>query len=211
MTEQALKAVISKPIRVLGIAGSLRQASFNKGLLRYIEANRPSNIEFSIANLQDIPVFSQDIEDIKNESNNPESVQIFRKQVRECDAIVFATAEYNFSMSGVLKNSIDWASRGQFGNAFTGKTATLIGAGGGAGTSRAQYHLRQTAVFLNLNLLNVPEVQIPAFTQGTFNMENGDLLDQIWQERLIKQVERLRDYSYIIKLGETAFDQLKPN
>ena len=99
MTEQALKTVLSKPIRILGVSGSLRQASFNTGLLRYISLNPPNNIEFSIANLHDIPLFNQDIEDLKDESNNPTAVQIFRKQILESDGIIFANSEYNYGMS----------------------------------------------------------------------------------------------------------------
>ena len=208
MTEQALKAVLSKPIRILGISGSLRQASFNTGLLRYIQANTPSNIEFSIANLKDIPLFNQDIEDLKDESMNPKAVQILRKQIQESDGLVIATPEYNYSMSGVLKNSIDWASRGPNGNSFARKTATIIGAGGGMGTARSQLALRQSAIFLDLLLLNKPSIEIRAFADGVFNFENGDLLDKEWQQRLIEQVEGLRDYTYKVKLGETAFESL---
>lgn len=209
MPEQALKAVLSKPVRILGISGSLRQASFNTGLLRYIATNTPSNVEFSIADLRDVPLFNQDIEDSKDESKNPKAVQLLRKQIQASDALIFATSEYNYSMSGVLKNSIDWASRGPNGNSFERKTAAIIGAGGGRGTTRSQMALRQSAVFLDLLLLNKPEIGIQAFTPGVFNFENGDLLDEEWKEKIIAQVEALRDWTYKVKLGECAFEALK--
>ena len=156
-------------------------------------------------------------------------MQLLRKQIRKSDAIIFASTEYNYSMSGVLKNSIDWASRGPNGNSFMAKTGiqytlyifnissyhiilidigSIIGAAGGNGSARSQHHLRQTAVFLQLNILPKPEIQISAFQDGVFNHTTGDLLDETWQKRLLSQVEVLRDYTYKLKLGQLVYDEV---
>jgi len=210
MAQELLKAVTKNPVKILGISGSLRKGSVNTGLLRYISANLPKNVDFKIADLSKIPVYNGDINDMKNESNDPESVVAFRKQLRQTDAIIFASAEYNFGMSGVLKNAIDWASRSANGNAFAGKTATVIGAGGGLGTGRAQYGLRQTAVFLDLQFMTKPEVMIRAFEGNACNFETGELLDETWKSRLVTQVEELRDFTYQWKLGKEAFKIINP-
>ena len=89
----------------------------------------------------------------------PASVKELTDKVASADAILFATPEYNYSYSGVLKNAIDWASRGS-PSPFAGKAAAVMGAGGGMGTSRAQYHVRQVGVFLDLHFVNKPEVTV---------------------------------------------------
>ncbi|ETO10072.1 hypothetical protein RFI_27304 [Reticulomyxa filosa] len=94
------------------------------------------------------------------------------------------------------------------GNAFAGKTATIVGGGGGLGSGRSQYSLRQTGVFLDLHFLNKPEVMVRFFEGNTVNLENGELLDETWKTRLVTQVEQLRDFTYQWKLGKEAFNQL---
>jgi len=92
----------------------------------------------------------------------PDAVQQLREQIRAADALLIATPEYNYSIPGVLKNAIDWASRPPE-QPFAGKPIALIGATpGGFGTSRAQYHLRQVFVALNAHPLNQPEAFISA-------------------------------------------------
>ena len=112
-----------------------------------------------IADISQIPIFNQDLEGDKT----PDSVLTLKKQISESNAVLFCCPEYNYSIPGVLKNAIDWASRGVNGNAFAGKAAGVMSAGGGNGGSRAQYHLRQIGVFLDLHFLNKPEVTINWF------------------------------------------------
>lgn len=157
--------------KLLGIAGSLRQASTNRGLLRAAQANLPAGASLEIADLTDIPFYNQDI------AEKPAAVSRVL-----ADALVLASTEYNYSIAPALKNILDWASR-EAGNALlAGKPVALMGAGGGMGTSRAQYHLRQVCVFLDLHPLNKPEVFANAFAGG-FDA-NGNLID----EKLIKLV-----------------------
>ena len=160
------------PIKILGIAGSLRKASFNRAALRAAEQLVPDSATIETFDLAAIPPFNQD-----DESNPPERVVQFKQRIRAADAILIVTPEYNYSIPGVLKNAIDWASRPYGDNAWDGKPVAVMGASIGAqGTSRAQYHLRQVFVFLNMHPLNRPEVMISS--AGERFDENGNLKDE---------------------------------
>jgi chromate reductase len=147
---------MNKAIRILGIAGSLRRESFNRGALRAAQQLAPEGATLDVFELDGIPGFNQD-----EEQNPPGKVVELKRQIREADAILFVTPEYNYSIPGVLKNAIDWASRPYGDSAWNGKPAAIMGASVGAiATARAQYHLRQIMVFLNMFPLNQPEVMI---------------------------------------------------
>jgi chromate reductase len=147
---------MSKPVRILGIAGSLRRESYNGAALRAAAQLVPQNAILDIFKLDGIPGFSQD-----EELNPPAKVVELKRRIREADAVLFVTPEYNYSVPGVLKNAIDWASRPYGDSAWNGKPAAIMGASIGAiGTARAQYHLRQIMVFLNMFPINQPEVMI---------------------------------------------------
>ena len=163
-------------IKLLGIAGSLRKASTNRGLLRAAQANLPDGAVLEIADLADVPFYNQDI------AEKPASVARVLAQIGAADALVLASTEYNYSLAPALKNILDWASREPNNALLAGKPAAILGAGGGMGSSRAQYHLRQVCVFLDLRMLNKPEVFANAFAGG-FDA-NGNLID----EKLIGQV-----------------------
>lgn len=143
-------------IRILGIAGSLRRGSYNRAALRAAVKLVPEGATLGIFELDGIPVFNED-----EDKNPPQRVVDFKKEIRAADAILFVTPEYNYSVPGVLKNAIDWASRPYGDSAWTGKPAAIMGASTGLfGTARAQYHLRQMFVFLNMFAVNQPEVMI---------------------------------------------------
>jgi len=144
------------PIRILGIAGSLRRDSYNRAALRAATQLVPEGAVLDTFELDDIPIFNQD-----EDQQPPASVIELKRRIREADAILFVTPEYNYSIPGVLKNAIDWASRPYGDSAWNGKPTAIMGASiGGFGTARAQYHLRQILVFLNMFPLNQPEVMI---------------------------------------------------
>ncbi len=157
-------------IKLLGIAGSLRQASTNRGLLRAAQANLPADAQLEIADLTDIPFYNLDI------AEKPAAVSRVLAQIGAADALVLASTEYNYSLAPALKNILDWASREANNALLAGKPVAIMGAGGGMGTSRAQYHLRQVCVFLDLRPLNKPEVFANAFAGG-FDT-NGNLIDE---------------------------------
>ncbi len=159
-------------MKIAGISGSLRQSSMHRGILRAVAKHlAQKGIEFVVVDIGDIPLYDQDI----NTKGIPEAVQKAHNQLKEADAIVLASPEYNYSVSGVLKNAIDWFSRVE-NQAFNGKAVSIMGASPGMGTARSQYHLRQILVFLNAFVVNKPEVMI-AQASGKFN-EKGDLTDQ---------------------------------
>jgi chromate reductase len=113
-----------------------------------------------------------------------------RTKIRAADAILIATPEYNYSVPGVLKNAIDWASRPHGDNALEGKPLALMGASGGMlGTARAQYHLRQTFVWLNVHPLNKPEVMVP-FAADKFD-STGKLTDPKTREKIKELLDAL--------------------
>ena len=136
---------MSSHVRILGIAGSLRRGSYNQGALRAAKLFVPENVEIDIFQLDGIPMFNED-----DEKRPPSSVLELKKRIRSADAVLIVTSEYNYSVPGVLKNAIDWASRPQGDSAWSGKSAAIMGASLGAiGTARAQHHLRQMFVTLN--------------------------------------------------------------
>ena len=122
-----------QPIRVLGFAGSLRKASFNAGLLRAAQEMLPDGMALEVFDLLPIPLYNADVE----AHGFPEAVTRFRERIAAADALLIATPEYNYSIPGVLKNAIDWASRPPGNTPLDGKTVALMGASPGMmGTSR---------------------------------------------------------------------------
>ncbi len=148
--------LMNKPVWILGIVGSLCSASYNRAALRAAAHLVPQDATLEIAELDGIPGFNED-----DEQHPPAKVVELKKRVRAADAVLFVTPEYNYSIPGVLKNAIDWASRPYGDSAWSGKPAAIMGASPGTiGTARAQYHLRQIMVFLNMFPINQPEVMI---------------------------------------------------
>jgi chromate reductase len=176
------------PIRILGFAGSLRKSSYNKALLRAAVQLAPKSAILDTFDLEGIPPFNQDLE-----TQPPQKVKDFKAKIRAADAILIVTPEYNYSMPGVLKNAIDWASRPYPDNAFDGKPVAIMGASTGMlGTARAQYHLRQTFVFLNMHPTNLPEVFV-TYAQEKF--ENGELKDEKTKKLIVKTLENLTSWT----------------
>jgi chromate reductase len=180
---------MSKTIHILGIAGSLRRASYNRAALREAQQLAPSDATLEIFDLDGIPPFSED-----DEQSPPSQVVALKTRVRAADAILFATPEYNYSIPGVLKNAIDWGSRPHGDSAWNGKPAAIMGASvGRLGTARAQYHLRQVFVFLNMYPLNQPEVMI-ANAGGQFDAE-GHLRDETARGLIRQLLQNLADWT----------------
>lgn len=178
-------------LKFLGIAGSLRQKSANKGLLRVAQAKLPAGVTMEIADLADIPFYNADI------AAKPAAVQRVLAQIGAADALVLACPEYNYSLAPALKNILDWASREPDNALLAGKAAAILGAGGGMGTSRAQYHLRQVCVFLDLHPLNKPEVFANAFA-GAFDAD-GNLTDERLTQLVGQQMQALADWSRTLR------------
>jgi chromate reductase, NAD(P)H dehydrogenase (quinone) len=143
-------------IKVLAFAGSLRTGSYNKALIRTAVELAPENISLEVFNLEGIPPFNQEFE-----GNPPQKVAEFKEKIRNADALLIATPEYNYSIPGVLKNAIDWASRPKADMPLEGKPVAIMSASTGRfGGARAQYQLRQSFIFLNMHPVNRPEVML---------------------------------------------------
>lgn len=182
--------------KILGIAGSLRKGSYNRSVLHAARELLPDGAQMDIFELDGFPMFNQD-----DEKNPPALVAKFKAAIRAANAIVIATPEYNYSVPGVLKNAIDWASRPYGDSAWTGKPVAIMGAAGGIlGTARAQYHLRQMFVFLDMYTLNQPEVMIAA-AHEKFD-EQGNLKDEKARELIRRQLAALVDWSRRLGVGK---------
>ncbi len=184
-------------LKFLGFAGSLRVGSYNKALLRAATDLLPQNATLEIFDLNGIPPFNQDLE-----MDMPEKVTEFKSKIREADAILIATPEYNYSIPGVLKNAIDFASRPYGDNPFDGKPVAIMSASiGMLGGARAQYHLRQVFVFLNMHPINGPEV-IVTFAENKFDA-NGKLIDENTSKFLKQLLENLANWTRRLR-GESS-------
>lgn len=180
-------------LTILGIAGSLRKSSFNRGLLRAAHKLTPEGVVIEDFDLEGVPLYNQD-----DDGNPPARVTEFKTRIRAADAILFVTPEYNYSIPGVLKNAIDWASRPYGDSAWDGKPVAVMGATSGLqGTSRAQYHLRQCFVFLNMYPVNRPEVMIAGASQK-FDAA-GNLTDEKAQELIGRLLVALSDWTRKLK------------
>lgn len=181
-------------MRVLGISGSLRKGSFNSALLRAaiaIAEKEQLPITFDVADLRPIPLYD---DDLRVAHGFPEAVAKLRESIQKADALLFVTPEYNFSLPGVLKNAIDWASRPPQ-QPFAGKAFAVMGASGGmSGTMRAQYHLRQVAVFLDMHPLNKPEIFVRN-AKDLFDATTLELKDETTRKLIGDQLKALVDHA----------------
>lgn len=176
---------MEKKVKILGFAGSLRKQSYNRGLLQAALEVAPSSCHLEIFDLVGIPLYNQD-----EENPLPQSVIHFKAKVRAADAILIATPEYNYSIPGVLKNALDWGSRPYGDSAWNDKPVAIMGASPAIqGTSRAQYHLRQVFVYLNMHPLNQPEIMVGS-AQDKFDTK-GSLTDPKTRQKIAELLTAL--------------------
>ena len=171
-------------LKVLALCSSLRAKSTNKALVEYAIAHAPQGMQIELADLTDVPFFNADL------TAKPAAVERLLAQFAKADALLLACPEYNYSIAPALKNALDWASREPNNALLAGKVAAIMGSGGGMGTSRAQYHLRQVCVFLDLHLVNKPEVFCNAFA-NSFDAE-VKLTDERIQNLIVQQLTALQ-------------------
>ncbi len=180
---------MEKQLLIMGMAGSLRKGSYNRALLRAGVELVPDEARLEIFDLEGIPPFNQD-----QENSPPERVREFKSRLKAADAILFATPEYNYSIPGVLKNAMDWASRPQGDNVLQDKPAAIMSTSTGMlGGARAQYHLRQSMVSLDMHPVNKPEVMV-TFAPQKFD-ENGKFTDEKGREVVKLLLKALIDWT----------------
>jgi chromate reductase len=179
--------------RVLGICGSLRSKSYNRSALHAAAALLPEGLQFTEARYDDVPLYNQDVQN----QGFPEAVTRLAEEIRSADAILIASPEYNFSVSGVLKNAIDWLSRVPAPPFKDKPVAILSATQGPLGGARNQYDLRKILGSQDALVLVKPEVFI-GLAQNKFDAE-GQLTDEATRKLLSDQmaafarwIERLR-------------------
>jgi len=181
-------------LKVVGIAGSLRQQSFNRALLRAARELAPERLDIEIHDLLEIPLFNEDVES----AGTPSAVLRLREAIGAADGLLISTPEYNHGVPGVLKNAIDWLSRPPRAAVLAGKPTALVGASVGmTGSARGQSQLRQSFVFTDTPAMLQPEILV-ARAREKFDAE-GRLIDESTQRYLrrfldsfVVWIERLR-------------------
>ncbi len=182
------------PFHILGIAGSLRRASYNLGLLRAAAQLLPPGATMEIATLHDIPPYNADVQAAEGD---PPAVAGLKRKVAEADALLIASPEYNYSIPGVLKNAIDWVSRPPKDCGMRKKPLGIIGASSGeSGTMRGQLAIRQVFVFLDAYVMAQPEFRLPR--AGEKCDENGVLVDEEQRARLRAYVAALVEWARLV-------------
>jgi len=196
-------------IKVLGIAGSLRKGSYNRALLRAAQEVAPHDMEIKIFDnqtLKRIPTYNEDVRTL----GEPETVEIMKREIDHVDALLFAIPEYNYSMSGVLKNAIDWVSRPPNESPLDGKPIAIMGASVGlSGTTRAQMHFRQLCVFTNMLPLNKPQVMVPRAADKFSSdgiLKDEDTRDHVrlLTKALLEWIRKLYYGSIMVGIGSEA-------
>jgi len=186
-------------VRILGFAGSLRRASYNRGLLRAAAESAPTGVIIEIIDLADIPLFNQDVED----AGEPASVVAFKRAIAQADALLVATPEYNHGIPGVLKNAIDWASRPRLTSPLRDRSVGIMGASPGRGsTARAQAQLREAFVFTGACVMPLPELLVGG--AGAAFDHDGNLTDQDVRASIVDFLDALRIWTLRIRVERAA-------
>jgi chromate reductase len=184
---------MGRPITILGLGGSLRSGSYNLDCIRAAVKRAPDNARVDPFRLNDLPLYNQD-----QDLDIPEAALRLKEAIRCCDAVLIATPEYNYSFSGVIKNVLDWGSRPYGDNSWDGKPVGIMGSSLGAlGTARAQYHMRQVFVVLNMYALNYPEVIVR--NAATKFDEEGNLTDSQTVLRIAAMAGALTNWTLLLQ------------
>ncbi len=180
---------MTQQIKILGFAGSLRQGSYNKALLRAAKELAPSALDIDIFDLADIPLYNADVE----AQGDPERVTEFKEAINTADGLLIATPEYNHGVPAVTKNAIDWASRPAKDASLNEKPVGILGASPGmTGSARGQSQLRQAFEFTNSYCMPQPEILVYRAHQK-FD-DDGNLTDEATRKYLGKYMEALQDW-----------------
>ena len=173
-------------MKILGIAGSLREGSYNRGLVRAARELLPQDVDFVEFDIRSLPFYDGDVE----AAGDPEPVVALKDSIREADALLIATPEYNRGVPGGLKNAVDWASRPPLGSPLAGKPVALMGASTGrGGTALAQQQLREALEFPRAVVLDEPQVFVPEAYMH-FD-ERGELADESIRAEIAELLDTL--------------------
>lgn len=185
----------SGTLRILGISGSARKNSFNTALLEAAKQLVPPGVMFETFDVSGLPLFNQDLE-----AEPPRLVREFKEEIGKADAILFSTPEHNYSVPALLKNAIEWGNRPETDNSWDGKPAAMMSASTGPrGGVRAQLHLRQIMVDLNMYPINQPQLLVGG-AQEKFDSASK-LTDEKVRERLRGLLLALAEWTRRLQLG----------
>ena len=173
-------------LRIVGISGSLRRASFSTSLLKVLAERAAPSIDIQVVTLEDIPLYNEDLD---RDPEIPE-VAAFKKLIAESDGVLIATPEYNHGVPGVLKNALDWASRPVFESCFKNKPVSIVSSSKAfTGGVRAQYQLRESLISMHAHLVMGPEVVVG----GVHAKLAGDVYkDEDGLTFMLRSLDRLR-------------------
>jgi len=195
---------LTDKVQVLGIGGSLRQRSYNRALLRAARELAPEDMEIQIFDNETLTMIPPYDEDVRLQGE-PESVEIMKREISAADALLFSIPEYNHTISGVLKNAVDWVSRPSSESPLDGKPIAIMGATTGkSGTARAQMNFRQLCVFTNMLTLNKPQVQV---SQAAEKFDDaGRLIDEKTRHYVSMLTEALLDWTRRLHYGRLMLE-----
>lgn len=195
--KQVDMASVAHPVRVLGIAGSLRGGSYNRALLRAAQEDMPPGMTIHIYDIAPIPFYNADVE----AQGDPEAVAAFKATIRTADALLIATPEYNHGVPGVLKNAIDWASRPHRASPLDCKPIAILGATAGRGsTFQAQAQVREALVYAGSCTLAQPELSLSQAASAFDDV--GQLTDADTRAALRELLEAFAEWVRVIQTGE---------
>lgn len=178
--------------KLIAISGSLRKGSYNTAVLRNVVSLAPQGMEIELIDIHEIPVFNQD-----DEKQLPHAVEVLKEKIEQADGIVFSSPEYNYAISGVLKNVLDWGSRPYGRNSWKKKIAGFIGAtDGNFGTARADYDI--VKILFGLGMYVVPTI-IPIANVDKKLTPDGELSDDKTKEKIQTLLAQMADW--IDRLG----------
>jgi chromate reductase, NAD(P)H dehydrogenase (quinone) len=186
------------PLKVLALSGSLREKSYNTALLREAIRLAPAGMTIELASIREIPLYDADLE----ARAFPAAVMELSARVNAADALLIATPEYNFSIPGVLKNTIDWLSRPPLDAVLVRKPVAIAGAGGRLGSARAQYHLRQVCACLSMLPVPRPEVFVLAAWEK-FDAQ-GRLSNAADEKQVTDLLAALGEWTLMLKRGQAS-------
>jgi chromate reductase, NAD(P)H dehydrogenase (quinone) len=200
--KHAIERSAMDDFRILGLAGSLRRASLHRGLVRAARDLAPEGVAVEpYEKLGEIPFFNQDVED----EGDPAPVRDLKEKIREADAVLIATPEYDYAIPGVLTNALDWALRPP--SPMRHKPVGIVGASpGGAGTARGQMVLRQILLHAPAYVLPEPQMLIP-YAREKFDVETGNLTDEQTRERIRRLLDALVEWTERLATQQPAGDR----
>src|SRR3984957_10166077 len=188
---------VMEPVSIVGISGSLREASFSTEILRVLAKESAPAIQLHVVTLEDIPLYNEDLDTTKVVL----AVNALKRLISSCDGVLISTPEYNHGIPGVLKNTLDWVSRPAFESCLKDKPVSIISSSKAfTGGVRAQYQLREALISMHAQLVMGPEVVVGGVHR---NFQDESYLDEAGLVFMLDCLNRLKDAVLYRRLAKT--------